>query len=127
VSARPLAGGDPPVLDQLALAGLIASGGFDRHVRRMRQRYRRRRDALLEVLAGRPTRGVAAGLHLVLDVDGESALVAAAAARGLALDGLAPYWHDPAGRPQGLVLGYAAAPEHAYAQTLAALRTSLPR
>jgi GntR family transcriptional regulator/MocR family aminotransferase len=127
VSARPLAGGDPPVLDQLALAGLIASGGFDRHVRRMRQRYRRRRDALLEVLAGRPTRGVAAGLHLVLDVEGESALVAAAAARGLALDGLAPYWHDPAGRPEGLVLGYAAAPEHAYAQTLAALRRSLPR
>jgi GntR family transcriptional regulator/MocR family aminotransferase len=127
VAARPLAGGDPPVLDQLALAGLIASGGFDRHVRRMRQRYRRRRDALLEVLAGRSTRGVAAGLHLVLDVDDEDEIVAAAAARGLALDALGPYWHDPAGRPQGLVLGYAAAPEHAYAGTLATLRRSLPR
>ena len=72
VAARPLAGGDPPVLDQLALAGLLASGGFDRHVRRMRQRYRRRRDALLAVLAGRPTRGIAAGLHLVLDVEDEA-------------------------------------------------------
>jgi GntR family transcriptional regulator/MocR family aminotransferase len=93
----------------------------------MRQRYRRRRDALLDVLAGHPIRGIAAGLHLVLDVEDEAALVRAAAARGLALDGLAPYWHDPAGRPQGLVLGYAAAPEHAYAQTLATLRTSLRR
>jgi GntR family transcriptional regulator / MocR family aminotransferase len=127
VAARPLAGGDPPVLDQLALAGLLDSGGFDRHVRRMRQHYRRRRDALLEVLAGRPTRGIAAGLHLVLDVAGEAEVVAAAAAHGLALDGLRPYWHDPAGKPQGLVLGYAAAPQHAYAQTLATLRTSLPR
>jgi GntR family transcriptional regulator/MocR family aminotransferase len=127
VAARPLAGGDPPVLDQLALAGLIASGGFDRHVRRMRQRYRRRRDALLATLEGRPTRGIAAGLHLVLDVEDESALIAAAAARGLALDGLAPFWHDPAGQPLGLVLGYAAAPEHAFVQTLETLRTSLRR
>jgi GntR family transcriptional regulator/MocR family aminotransferase len=72
---------------------------------------------------------VAAGLHLVLDLGpGEEApVIARAAARGLALDGLGAYWHDPAGRPEGLVLGYAAAPEHAYAQTLAALRTSLPR
>jgi GntR family transcriptional regulator/MocR family aminotransferase len=127
VAARPLAGGDPPVLDQLALAGLIASGGFDRHVRRMRQRYRRRRDALLDVLGGRPTRGIAAGLHLLLDVEDEAALVAAAAARGLALDALGPYWHDARDQPQGLVLGYAAAPEHAYAQTLAVLKKSLPR
>jgi GntR family transcriptional regulator/MocR family aminotransferase len=129
VAARPLAGGDTPVLDQLALAGLIAGGGFDRHIRRMRQRYRRRRDALLAALAGRRVRGVAAGLHLVLDLaPGEEApLIARAAADGLALDGLGAYWHDPAGRPEGLVLGYAAPPEHAYAQTLAALRTSLPR
>jgi GntR family transcriptional regulator/MocR family aminotransferase len=129
LAARPLAGGDTPVFDQLALAGLIAEGAFDRHVRRMRQRYRRRRDALLAVLAGRPTRGIAAGLHLVLDVEpgAEAALVARAAERGLALDGLAAYWHDRAGRPEGLVLGYAAAPEHAYAQTLDVLRTSLRR
>src|SRR5262249_38310118 len=99
----------------------------DRHVRRMRQRYRRRRDALLEVLAGRSPRGIAAGLHLVLDLapGEEAALVAAGAARELALDGLGPHWHDPEGRPEGLVLGYAAAPEHAYAQTLAALREVL--
>jgi len=57
----------------------------------------------------------------------EAPLIARGAVRGLALDGLGAYWHDPAGRPEGLVLGYAAAPEHAYAQTLAALRTSLPR
>lgn len=58
------------VVDQLTLADLIDSGAYDRHVRQMRQRYRRRRDQLVALLAERaphirPT-GVAAGLHAVL-------------------------------------------------------------
>jgi GntR family transcriptional regulator / MocR family aminotransferase len=121
--ARRLAGGDTAVLDQLALAELIASGGLDRHVRRMRQRYRRRRDALLEVV-GR-ARGVAAGLHLVVGVEDEAAALDAAAREGVALDTLGPYWHDTG--PPGLVLGYAAAPEHGYAQALEALRRTVAR
>ena len=44
---------------------------------------------------------------------------------GLALNGLAPFWHDPAGRPAALTIGYAAPPDHAYAQTLEALATVL--
>jgi GntR family transcriptional regulator / MocR family aminotransferase len=121
--------GDTQALDQLALAELLASGAYDRHVRRMRQRYRRRRDALLELLADRApalrTRGVAAGLHVVLDVPDEAALVARAAERSLALSRLGTFWHHPRRAPQGVVLGYAAPPEHAYAQTLAALADAL--
>jgi GntR family transcriptional regulator/MocR family aminotransferase len=121
--------GDTQALDQLALAELLASGAYDRHVRRMRQRYRRRRDLLLSVLADHApslrTRGVAAGLHVALEVPSEAELVARAAERSLALSGLAPFWHRPDGAPQGVVLGYAAPPEHAYAQTLAALAEAL--
>ena len=40
-------------LDQLTLAEFIASGGYDRHVRSMRLRYRRRRDELVAALAHR--------------------------------------------------------------------------
>lgn len=40
-------------LDQLALADFLGSGSYDRHVRRMRQRYRSRRDRLVEALAAR--------------------------------------------------------------------------
>ncbi|MHC5906336.1 MocR-like pyridoxine biosynthesis transcription factor PdxR, partial [Streptomyces sp. S6] len=58
------------VPEQLALADLIACGAYDRHVRRMRQRYRVRRDRLVAVLAERAPHvrvsGVAAGLHAVL-------------------------------------------------------------
>ena len=42
-----------PALEQLALADLIAKGEFDRHLRRMRPVYRRRRDALLAALSRR--------------------------------------------------------------------------
>ena len=59
-------------LDQLALADFIDSGAYDRHVRRMRQRYRRRRDQLVAALAQRAPHvrvtGIAAGLHAVLEL-----------------------------------------------------------
>jgi GntR family transcriptional regulator / MocR family aminotransferase len=121
--------GDTQVLEQLALAELVRSGALDRHVRRMRQRYRRRRDALLATLADRApalrARGIAAGLHVVVDLpDGvrEGDVVARAAGRSLAVGILGPFRHAPApADPQGLVVGYAAPPEHAYGQALAAL------
>ena len=121
--------GDTQVLEQLALAELVRSGALDRHVRRMRQRYRRRRDALLATLAARApalrARGIAAGLHVVLDLPSgmrEDDVVARAAGRSLAVGVLGPFRHAPApGDPQGLVVGYAASPEHAYGQALAAL------
>jgi GntR family transcriptional regulator/MocR family aminotransferase len=120
VQAKRLAG-DSSALEQLALAELLRSGAFDRHVRRMRQRYRRRRDALLALLGERRTRGIAAGLHLVLELDDEAAVLARAAEHSLALHGLGQFWHAPQGRVQGLVIGYASPPEHAYAAALDAL------
>jgi GntR family transcriptional regulator/MocR family aminotransferase len=57
-------------LEQLTLAEFIASGAYDRHVRSMRLRYRRRRDELVAALAQRGVRvtGMAAGLQAVLEL-----------------------------------------------------------
>ncbi|MCW2864279.1 MAG: GntR family transcriptional regulator with aminotransferase protein [Actinoallomurus sp.] len=102
-----------PVVDQLAFADFLTRGEFDRHLRRMRPVYRRRRDALLAALGTRlpdlePT-GVAAGLHLVTwlppDLD-ETAVVKAAARRGLGVYGVGPYRISSDG-PSGLIFGYA--------------------
>ena len=49
----------PSAIDQLTLAELIASGGYDRHVRRLRIAYRRRRDRLLAAVER--VRGIDAG------------------------------------------------------------------
>ncbi|MEU0808902.1 PLP-dependent aminotransferase family protein [Streptomyces sp. NPDC005970] len=121
-------------LDQLTLADFIESGGYDRHIRNMRQRYRRRRDQLVAALAERAPHirvsGVAAGLHAVLELPPgtERSAVQAAAWQGLALEGLAGYRHpDAAGPPRdGLVVGYATPPDHAFAGALDALCRGLP-
>ena len=59
-----------PALDQLALAELLRRGHYDRHLRRARGVYRKRRDALRGALARQlpelAVEGVAAGVHLLL-------------------------------------------------------------
>jgi GntR family transcriptional regulator/MocR family aminotransferase len=132
LAAKQLLGGEPGVTEQLAMAEILQSGAYDRHVRRMRHRYRRRHDQLLELLGERfPTltpSGIAAGLHVVINLPpglNEQEIVKRAVASGLHLDALGPFWHDPTGRPGGLALGYAAPPDHAWGRTLAALVTVL--
>ncbi|WP_328886938.1 MocR-like pyridoxine biosynthesis transcription factor PdxR [Streptomyces sp. NBC_00316] len=126
--------GRASVLDQLALADFIESGHYDRHIRRMRQRYRRRRDQLVAALAAHaphiaPT-GIAAGLHAVLRLPPgtERSTVKAAAWQGLGLDPLADFRHPAATMPaeDGLVVGYATPPDHAYGAALEALCRALP-
>jgi GntR family transcriptional regulator / MocR family aminotransferase len=59
-----------PALDQLALAEFLSRGHYDRHLRRARGVYRKRRDALLAALARwlpeLTVEGIAAGVHLLL-------------------------------------------------------------
>jgi GntR family transcriptional regulator/MocR family aminotransferase len=123
VEAKRLTDQAGPALDQLALAHLIESGELDRHLRRARLRYRRRRDALLSALAARAPRvrtlGIAAGLHVTLALPpggpSEAELLAAARERSLAVTGLARFWHEPADRPVHLMVGYTTPPDHAFA------------
>ncbi|WP_203882196.1 MocR-like pyridoxine biosynthesis transcription factor PdxR [Planotetraspora kaengkrachanensis] len=125
-----------PVIDQLVLADLLSSGGYDRHVRRARLGYRRRRHELAERLAGVTDTlltGVSAGLHALLPVSSAAAereLVSAAEHAGLLLHGLhtAGYWHPAGGeRPAALVIGYATPPRHAWRQALDLLVTLVGR
>jgi GntR family transcriptional regulator/MocR family aminotransferase len=134
VEAKRRADRGSDILAQLALAQLIDSGALDRHIRRMRTRYRRRRDALVASLArcapAMPLQGIAAGLHAVaaLPASGgisEADVLAAAAGRSIALTGLEPFWHGQGGRAQGLVLGYGTPPEHEYAGSLRRLEQLL--
>jgi GntR family transcriptional regulator/MocR family aminotransferase len=111
--AKTLADRGSPVLDQLAFADFLAHGEFERHLRRMRPVYRRRRDALLAALRAElpdfEPGGIAAGLHLVAYLPPgleEATIIAGAARRGVALYGLAPYRLSSGGRP-GLTFGYA--------------------
>ncbi|MEU9054735.1 PLP-dependent aminotransferase family protein [Streptomyces sp. NPDC048384] len=112
-------------IGQLALAELIDSHTYDRHVRACRLRYRRRRDRLVERLgARRQVRGIAAGLHALVEVDDEARVLARAEEEGLAVGRLGEHWHAPGGgegRPQGLVVGYGTPRERVYSEALEVL------
>jgi GntR family transcriptional regulator / MocR family aminotransferase len=108
-----------PQLDQAALARLIETGRFDRHLRRVRDCYRRRRDALIsavaESMAGATITGLDAGHHVVLRLPAgvdEERVVAHARAAGIAVRGLSDYRvtpDDPAPCgfvPAALVIGF---------------------
>lgn len=110
-----------PVLEQRALASLIDSGAYERHVRRVRRDNERRRMALLDAIAHHLPAdarvvGTAAGLHVVLWLPSirqpdEPALVAASRERGVAVYPVSPLFAGPRSRtrprPAGLILGYA--------------------
>ncbi|MEI5102752.1 PLP-dependent aminotransferase family protein [Streptomyces sp. PmtG] len=120
-------------IGQLALADLITSHAYDRHIRTCRGRYRRRRDQLLAHLRALPgpsashpaAHGVAAGLHVLLSLPDqgptEDDLLALAAPRSLAMGQLAGRWHTPGDHPQGIIIGYGTPSESAYPAALATL------
>jgi GntR family transcriptional regulator/MocR family aminotransferase len=94
---------------QHAVTELLASGELERHVRRMRHEYARRRAVMVTALAGRLT-GDTAGLHMVLELPPGTATAVAAAARerGVEVATLDRYFGGPP-TIEGLILGYGAA------------------
>jgi GntR family transcriptional regulator/MocR family aminotransferase len=122
----------PPVLDQLAFAALLESGDYDRHLRRVRHRYRQRRDVLIAELGRAVPRlqvcGIAAGLHLVLrlpDTIDSADVLRSAAAASLRLADVRSYHDDVARSTNGLVLGYGNLADTAVVDAVQALQGSL--
>ncbi|MGQ7960070.1 MocR-like pyridoxine biosynthesis transcription factor PdxR [Pseudomonas sp. SP16.1] len=119
---------------QAVMAEFIAAGHFQRHVRRMRQAARSRRDALLAAWPApipgcSPLPAVDAGLHLSIRVETlarEHELIGAAHAAGVEMNGLSDYWLPGSETAEderaGLVLGFAAVPEEQIAEALRRLR-----
>ncbi|MFI7543975.1 PLP-dependent aminotransferase family protein [Actinoplanes sp. NPDC049599] len=104
-----------PALPQLIFARLLAGGDYERHLRTVRLRQRRRRDALLRGLRDHlpqaRVEGVAAGLHLLITLPGPAGdleLAARLEEAGVRAHPLS--WHRQLPGPPGLVLGYAALP-----------------
>ncbi len=107
-----------PALDQLALATLMESGRYDRHVRRMRDVYRGRRDTLTSAVTehapGLRLAGLQAGCHALLELPegvAEDEVVHSALLRAVRVYGLSRYRVDApraaeADVPAALVLGF---------------------
>jgi GntR family transcriptional regulator/MocR family aminotransferase len=107
-------------IEQHAFADFLTRGELDRHLRRMRTRYRSRRDALVEALTEAlpeaAVLGVAAGLHVTVqlpDSDNEQAIREEAQDRRIELETMSDYRPATPERPPALLLGYAQMPEPA--------------
>ncbi len=123
-----------PGLDQEALALLIDSGRFDRHLRRVRDLYRARRDALASEVASvfGPDRlqGLAAGCHTVLllprDID-EDAVVEAARSLDVRVTGLRRYRLTDTTHMPALLLAFGNLSEHQLVRGVHAIAAAVDR
>ena len=111
--------------EQLILSAFIREGYFERHLSRMRTRYRALRDRLLAAIAASPralryrVAEADGGLHFLLHIDipstdaplSDQALTAAAEAAGLRVLPLSAYAVHAPTPPHTLVISYAALPE----------------
>ena len=120
--AKVLADSGSPQIDQLALAGFIERGELDRHLRRMRGSYRRRRDALVAGLAEHlpdlTLEGIPAGLHVATRLPGDVVLGPLLERAWAAHVGVLGFEHGGVAR---LLLGYANLPEPSVAPGVRAL------
>ena len=123
---------------QRAVLSLIGTGDLERHIRRMRHEYARRREAMTAVLGGGDAEGAGpagrllgeeAGMHMVLRTGRDAEEIAGAAwERGVAVATLARYFAGPV-TVNGLVLGYGGAGSGEITracQLLAGLATDAP-
>jgi GntR family transcriptional regulator/MocR family aminotransferase len=94
---------------QAAVATLLERGDLERHLRRMRLEYARRRAVIVDILGDR-VKGDTAGLHVLVELPAPAVqpLVAAARERGVLLDSTERHHLGPP-RVWGLVLGYGSA------------------
>jgi GntR family transcriptional regulator/MocR family aminotransferase len=114
---------------QLTMAEFISSGGYDKHIRRMRLRYRRRRDHLVHALSSFEIgiSGLDAGINVMLTLpDGaEHEVLQRAGEASVAIHGLSIMRHPLAGpetpRPDGVIVGFGTPAEHAFPAAVDAL------
>jgi GntR family transcriptional regulator/MocR family aminotransferase len=107
-----------PTIEQLALARLIETSAYDRHLRKARRRNRDRRDALIAAVARHLPQarvsGISAGLHALVQLPRAVAageLVAAAAERSVGVYPLSSHMVRAPRESDALVMGYASLPE----------------
>jgi GntR family transcriptional regulator/MocR family aminotransferase len=114
--AKWLADRQTPMLEQAALADFLREGHLERHIRRMRRLYGRRREVLMEALRRHfgdhaEVRGEAAGMHATVRFE-DPAIAARAVAGRVHLATSGPYYMGRAPANE-FIIGFSAIGERA--------------
>lgn len=122
-----------PTIDQKVLQRFIEDGHFERHINRMRNIYKRKREVLVSELDSMRDKidvlGADAGLHLLLRVKNgmsEEELVDKAKAVGVGVYGISKYYYDKNSldKISTVLLGYAGMDEENIRQAIGKLINS---
>jgi GntR family transcriptional regulator/MocR family aminotransferase len=133
IAAKEQADRGNSAIDQCVLAHLIETGDFDRHIRRMRANYQRRRNELLGLLNQRTPSirpvGIAAGMQVILSLPSEMTeelVIAEAFRRDLLLHALSPYRIRLAStRMHAVIAGYGTPSQSSFRPAIGALANAL--
>ena len=110
VATRTARASQQATLDHLVVAHLVDDGRYDRHLRTLRRRYRARRDVVVDTLrrAGfaQQVAGVAAGLHIVILLEGRDDVAIADAIHERGVEVVALSRYAIVSDARGLVVGY---------------------
>lgn len=122
-----------PTIEQKVLQRFIEDGHFERHINRMRNIYKRKREVLVGELTEYKGKvdilGADAGLHLLLRVNNgmsEKQLVKNARKVGVGVYGVSNYYYDKSSLDEisTVLLGYAGMDDHDIRKAIARLTTS---
>jgi GntR family transcriptional regulator / MocR family aminotransferase len=121
-----------PAIEQLALASLIDTAAYDRHLRKLRRQNRARRDALVGAvgrhLRGACVSGVSAGLHALVRLHAAvnaERLLDEASRLSVGVYPLSLYMLDTPSATDALVLGYGTLSEQAIEEGIRRLAVAL--
>jgi len=122
-----------PIFQQKILHQFMDGGHFERHLNRMRNIYKKKRETLMEIieklLPNAKVSGANAGLHLLLTVNNqmdEATLIASAAKQGVEVYGISQFFLTtlPHDLSPTLLLGFATLKEEEIIQAVTLLQKS---
>jgi len=120
-----------PMMEQKALFRFIEEGYFERHLNKMRNVYKRKREVLVkaitEIDCGIKILGADAGLHLLLHISNgmsEEELIFSALSHGVKVYGISKYYFDKTFLKNSptLLLGFATMTENEIVKAVAVLK-----
>lgn len=104
-----------PSFEQYTLAEFIGSGGFERHINRMKRQYKTLRNDLISLIKSSPIADRAeiiepdSGLHFILKIKtdiGDDRLTAECAERGVRISFLSQYYRGPSREEHMALINY---------------------
>lgn len=113
--------------EQHTLNKFISGGYYSRHLSRVKNIYKKRRDKLLDALAGFDVKisGERAGLHIVVKTENSKEIIKSAEEKDIKLYDMDDYYINGQGDSRSVIIGYAGASDEDIADLIEILKENV--